>query len=210
MKIPFEAVVQLLHGNGSATLATQSLALPGYPFASALSFVPDENQCPIFLISRLAEHTRNLSQDPRVSLGIHAQATEAVETCPRMTLIGDVEACEASHALQQRYLRYHPSAERYLSLGDFGFYRLTPRRIRLIAGFGQMGWIEQEQWHQARVLPLEVESELLGQLDPARQLIGIDCYGVDHIESGARKRICFPRAEAPEQLPDALRAQGLL
>jgi putative heme iron utilization protein len=204
MKIPLEAVMQLLHGNSQASLATMSLALPGYPFASALPFAVDETHCPLFQISRLAEHTRNLHANARASLLIQAIDHPQPEAGPRLTLIGEARPVEVSAALYQRFLRYQPGAERYRHLGDFEFFRFEPRRIRLIAGFGQMGWVEAQEWSEVSVLPLEVENSLLLETIAERGVIGIDCYGVDLDEQGVRRRIGFARAVSPQQLPAML------
>jgi hypothetical protein len=209
MKIPLEAVVQLLHESPQASLATLSQSLPGYPFASALPFAVDDTQAPVFLISRLAEHTRNLSGDARASLLIQTREHPQPEASPRLTLLGDATAFDPQPALIRRYLRYHPDAERYLNLGDFGFFRFVPRRMRLIAGFGQMGWVETEEWQQVLSLPLDMESELLKDCHPGNGLIGLDCYGMDKMMNGARERISFPRAVQPDQIRAMLVRLGL-
>lgn len=209
MKIPLEAVVQLLHENNQAALATLSRSSPGYPFASVLPFAPDPDQCPVFLMSRLAEHTRNLLADPHASLVIQAPGRDAPEASPRLTLQGEIRPIEATPALVARYLRYLPGAERYLELGDFGFYRMTPQRLRLVAGFGQVGWIERAQWQALATLPPEEESRLMALIDePA--VIGVDCYGIDRFEQGARRRIGYPRAVAPQDVPAMLETLGIL
>ena len=51
----------------TGTLCTLALEPEGYPYGSLVT-VAFENGDPIFLISRLAEHTKNLERDPRASL----------------------------------------------------------------------------------------------------------------------------------------------
>src|SRR5207244_11164142 len=51
----------------TGTLCTLAFEPEGYPYGSFVT-VAFENERPIFLISRLAEHTRNLERDPRASL----------------------------------------------------------------------------------------------------------------------------------------------
>ena len=67
MNIQLDTVIPLLHESAFGVLATHSTQLPGYPFASILPFVLDESHRPIFLISALAEHTKNLLADARAS-----------------------------------------------------------------------------------------------------------------------------------------------
>jgi heme iron utilization protein len=211
MKIPLEAVIQLLHDGNQGTLASHSQCLPGYPFASALPFAVDESHCPVFLISGLAEHTRNLRADGRASLLLQARDHAEAEASARLTLLGDVEPVDDDNPLlRQRYLRFQPSAERYLDLGDFAFYRLRPRRLRLVAGFGQMGWVGEEEWARVPVLPYEAETVLIEQMSARHAVIGIDCFGIDHLENGVRRRTCFPRAVEPAQVPSMLDTLGLL
>jgi putative heme iron utilization protein len=40
----------------------------GFPFGSVAPFMLDHAGCPVILISTLAEHTKNIDADPRVSL----------------------------------------------------------------------------------------------------------------------------------------------
>ncbi|MCP4423133.1 MAG: hypothetical protein GY803_01440 [Chloroflexi bacterium] len=39
------------------------------------------------------------------------------------------------------------AARQYINFPDFQFYRLRVEKARYIAGFGQMGWIAEEQYH---------------------------------------------------------------
>jgi hypothetical protein len=196
MKIAFDHVVHLLHAASSASLATHSLDLAGYPFATALPFMPDARHRPVFLASRLAEHAKNLAADSRASI-LFTNDVQPVAQAARLTLTGDAKPIAAEPALVQRYLRYQPDAETYLALGDFDFYRLEPQRARFIAGFGQMGWLDAEQWQSAPELSLAEEAQLLQQLaglQPAGvRLLGLDCLGMDLERKGRRERQRFPR-----------------
>src|SRR5687767_11201360 len=51
----------------TGTLCTLALEPQGYPYGSLVTVAFDKGN-PIFLISRLAEHTKNLERDPRASL----------------------------------------------------------------------------------------------------------------------------------------------
>lgn len=211
MKVSVDSAVHLIHEIGYGTLATHSVHLPGFPFATILPFVPDENHNPVFFISKLAEHTKNLLADKRASFLIARPDGENVQTGPRITLVGEVSQVEPSAAWTARFFRYHPDMQQLASFGDFAFYRLYPQRLRVIAGFGQAGWIEREDWHAVPSLALAQENALMANLEgcPGDRLLGLDCYGADIERAGKRVRIRFPEAPlAPEALPQA--AKNLL
>jgi hypothetical protein len=209
MKIASDQVIHLLHSAPSAALATQALDAPGYPFATALPFMPDAGHRPVFLASRLAEHAKNLAADARASMLI-TNEVQPVAQAARLTLIGDVQRIAAEPALVQRYLRYQPDAETYLALADFDFYLLAPKRARYIAGFGQMGWLDGMDWQAAPELPLAEEAALLHELaglqKPGVRLLGLDCFGMDLERRGQRERQRFARIlSMPEDIVESAR-----
>lgn len=189
-----ELLVELLHSRGDAAWATQAVAVPGYPLATAVSFATDEHHRPLLLISKLAEHTRNLAADPRASFMV-STVLEGGEIA-RISLVGEVVPIEAEPLLVARYLRFHPEGERFLALGDFRFHRFEPRRALAVGGFGQAGWIDGERLVAAPSLPLAVEAQLLGEaaalLPQGTALLGLDAYGADLAVAGARRRLRFP------------------
>jgi hypothetical protein len=195
----FHDISQILHAASSGALATQSRRMPGYPYASALPFALDEQHRPVFLISRLAEHTMNLLADSRASLLVCESNGGDVLANARLTLVGDATQFEPSRELVARYLRYHPDAGQYLALGDFACFRFTPKRTRFVAGFGRMGWVEESEWADAAVLPLSDEAALITGLAAVHasdvRLLGIDCYGFDVEYDQVRERRQF--ADAP-------------
>jgi putative heme iron utilization protein len=195
----FHDISQVLHAAPSGALATQSRRMPGYPYASALPFALDEQHRPVFLISRLAEHTANLIADSRASLLVCESDGDDVLATARLTLVGDAAQFEPSGELVARYLRYHPDAGQYLALGDFAFFRFTPKRARFVAGFGRMGWVDEGEWADAAILPLADEAALITELAGVQasgvRLLGIDPYGFDVMRDRVRERRRF--ADAP-------------
>lgn len=208
MRVPVDAAVHLIHEAGYGTLATHSIHLPGFPFATILPFVPDENHNPVFFISKLAEHTKNLLADRRASFLISRPDGEDVQAGPRITLVGEVSQIDPSSGFAARFYRYHPGMQQLASFGDFAFYGLQPLRLRLIAGFGMAGWIEREAWRAVPSFALARENELMADLENRAEdrLLGLDCYGADIERVGKRARIRFPGGPlAPEALPQAAR-----
>jgi len=210
MKPDIASVLHLLHESAFGTLATHSVQLPGYPYASALPFAPDDMHCPVFLLSRLAEHTANLQADARTSFMVYRRKESSVLAGERLTLLGKTERIEGSPELAARYLRYQPEAEQYLALGDFAFFRFRPERARHIGGFARMGWLEAADWTGLAHLSSQEEAAVLKELDkqpaPDAVLLGVDCYGVDLERGGKRGRLTF--TDAPIE-SDAVAAAAL-
>lgn len=197
MKIPPDAALTLLHEATHGTLATHARQMPGYPYATVLPYALDEAHRPVLCVSALAEHTRNLEQDARVSLSVQQPRAADVQDAPRLTMVADAQRFEPDTALLARYLRYQPSAESHLTL-DFMFFRLQPRRVRFIGSIGRMGWLEDSDWSALPQLPTEDETRFLQEastrLAPHIRLLGADCFGIDYEMRGERHRQRFPDA----------------
>lgn len=202
MKLPLEPVLHLLHAAPLATLATHSVQMPGYPYATAVPNVLDQHHRPLLLVSALAEHTKNLLADPRISLALIDADAGEVPAAARLSLTGDAEAFTPDAHLMARYLRFEPAAEDYLQL-DFIFFRIVPKRLRYIAGVGRMGWIEAPAWAELDGLDPVAESELLARaaahLPAGISLLGIDRYGVDYRRGPRRERLDFAAAPLTDE-----------
>ena len=110
---------------------------------------------PLFLLSRLAEHTRNLIHREDASLLItepfdRKPSAEAL-TLARATILGPCRAVIDTERSEVRtmFLSAHPDASRYVDFADFAFYRLEPVALRYVGGFGQMSWVLAEQYAAA-------------------------------------------------------------
>lgn len=208
MKPRADDAIQLLHAAGHGVLATQAAGLSGHPYASILPFALDAHARPVFLVSRLAEHTQNLEQEPRASFLVWEPGLDNVLAGTRVTCLGRAAPFEAEPALIERYLRYQPDAAQYLGLGDFGFWRLVPERLRIIAGFGRMGWIEGGAYAKAAELPLADEAALIDHLQvrlpPSLELLGLDALGADLRQAGRRIRLRYVQPViAPDEVERA-------
>ncbi|MBN3854281.1 pyridoxamine 5'-phosphate oxidase [Paraburkholderia sp. Ac-20340] len=211
MKIPAHAPLHLLHQVGAGTLATHARDPHGFPYPTLLPFATDAQHRPVILVSRLAEHTRNLQGDPRAGFLVAQTQGDDVLNAPRMTLLGLFEPThdDAGSPLARRYLRYHPDAARYLALGDFTFWTLHIERLRYIGGFGAMGWLDGADLDTLEPLAAEEEEALirLAEVRPAPRdrfaLLGVDRYGADLLIDGQRTREVF---ETPQRDAASLHA----
>ena len=136
---------QLLNHQSFGVLSTHSADVEGYPFGSITPYVIDYEGEPAILISDIAQHTRNIKLNNKVSLTVFDPQADDPQAGSRLTWIGDAESIDPSETdIRVRYLRYFPSAESYFETHDFAFYRIRLRRARFIGGFGQIFWIEPD------------------------------------------------------------------
>lgn len=203
---------EFLRAGRYGVLATQSRSLPGYPFGSITPYVLSAAGEPVIYISTLAEHTRNIGADPKVSLTVFDPADAAdPQAGARLTLLG--EACalatDAATAIAERYYRFFPPARAYAGTHDFSFYTLRPVRLRYIGGFGKIGWIEPQEIDLTNPLA-DAEAGIVAHMNTdhadavraycrhffgreAQQatLVGADADGVDLLADGAPLRLPF-------------------
>ncbi|MAR89951.1 MAG: heme iron utilization protein [Pseudomonadales bacterium] len=134
---------QALQSCFSGVLSTLSQKFSGYPFGSVVPFCLDLSGRPLILISRLAQHTRNIAAHPQLSLTLLASdpAQGDVQQNERLTLLADAEPVADSEAAATIYYRCFPQASGYQKQLDFEFYCLYPVQLRYIQGFGQARWL---------------------------------------------------------------------
>ena len=206
------AVRDLVRGLDRAALAT---ALPGqsgaWPYASLVLVAADHDLSPILLLSDLAEHTKAIAADGRVSLLFDGtQGLEQPLTGPRVTLVGRAERT-ADERLGRRFLARHPDAAMYAGFKDFSLYRVVVERAHLVAGFGKIRWLSTAEL--AVPVPAGLaESEdgivrhmnedhadavqlyagkLLGLAGSDWRMTGIDAEGIDLRQAGHVARLAF-------------------
>src|SRR5688572_4885783 len=108
----------------TGTLCTLAMEPAGYPYGSFVT-VAFENGDPIFLISALAEHTKNLQQDPRASLLVAESGSADPLANGRVTMLGRCTRVEAdAGSARAAFLATHPNATYYADFRDFGFWKL--------------------------------------------------------------------------------------
>jgi len=135
------AARRLIRGREHAALAT---SLGGRPYVSLVATACDLDATPLLLLSDLAQHTRNLLAEPRVSLLFDATAGYADPLAgPRLTLLGRTERCDDPR-LAARFAARHPGSATYAGFADFHLYRVVIERGHFVAGFGRIAWIEGE------------------------------------------------------------------
>lgn len=113
-----------------------NLAMVAYAFAQDFSAF-------YIHISKLGKHTKDMENDPRVSLLI----TEAddrradPQTLARVSMRGAAKMLPRTDPgyaqIKKVYLERFPEAEQLFSLGDFNIWKITPEGGRFVAGFAR-------------------------------------------------------------------------
>jgi putative heme iron utilization protein len=166
----------LLRRSRQGALATL-MAGSGAPYCSLVNLASHPDGSPILLISRLALHTKNLLADPRVSLMLDERREGDPLEGARIMVGGTAEqAAEGELALlRRRYLNVHPSAEMFVDFKDFGFFRIRPMGVHLVAGFG-------------RIVDLATD-RILTDLGGAGHLLEAEQDAVDHMNADHREAL---------------------
>lgn len=213
---------RLLRTQQHGMLSTLSKKLGGYPFGSITPFVLDPRARPVILISTLAEHTKNIEADARVSLLAHAGNSD-LQASARVTVVGNCARIDDAAAIKTRYLRYFPAAADYFDTHDFFFYRIEPTHIRFIGGFGAIHWVDVSQFAVPDHPLATQEDAIIAHMNADHQhnlmaycrhfhgaqpvsvrMLGIDTDGFDVRADTQRLRIDF--SEPVRDAQDARRA----
>ncbi|MBI3514368.1 MAG: DUF2470 domain-containing protein [Proteobacteria bacterium] len=217
----------LIRAADRAVLAS-SLARPGlagWPYGSLVLVATDHDLSPLLLISDLADHTRNIAQEPRVSLLFDGTAGVADPlTAARLSVLGTCARDNAPGA-RARFLARHPSAEAYAGFGDFHLYRVTLEAAHLVAGFGRIHWLSAADvapsappaalvvaepdivahMNQDHADALDAYAHgLLGRTGTGWRMTGIDAEGCDLRRAGEVARVAFAQ---PISDPEGARAE---
>ena len=200
----------------TASLATVMAGNAGHqPYASLVLVAFDHDAAPLLLISRLAEHTKNILGNERVSLLCDGTAGLAEPlTGPRVSLLGTAEKTDDPRH-RARFLARHPSAEIYAGFGDFAFYKLDVERAHIVAGFGKIHWLDDYLYAGETAALIDAEagiiedmntdhidavqlyaSKLLGRGGDGWRLCAIDAEGCDLIRENDLARLNFGKAIA--------------
>jgi putative heme iron utilization protein len=200
---------RLMRRCGHGALATLS---DGRPYASLVATACDIDAAPLLLLSDLAQHTKNLVADPRISLLFQDAASDPdLLAGSRLSLLGYAERCDEPRAAA-RFAARHPASAGYAGFADFHLYRVAVERGHLVAGFGRISWIEADELrfsadasalagaaaeivthmndHHADAVALYVE-RLLGRQPGGWRMTAIDPEGLDLRREAETARLDF-------------------
>ena len=132
-----------------AALATLG---PNGPLASMVAYSTNRDVSRVVLfLSSLSEHTRNLVNEPRVSLVI-SESDPGIgdpQTLARVSLRGTAEAVERTSPEFEDFWRSYidrlPEAAARIVLGDFSLFRVVVDDAHYVGGFAQASTIPVER-----------------------------------------------------------------
>ena len=212
----------------TGTLCTLALEPQGYPYGSFVT-VAFDNGNPIFLISGLAEHTKNLERDPRASLLVAERGSADPLANGRVTMIGPCTRVEwDGGGARAAFFAAHPNSAYYADFRDFAFWKLHVEYVRYIGGYGRMSWISQADWQAAEPDPLGASAAgIIAHMNAdhtdamvlycrafskatdvtSARMTGVDRYGFDMSATTTEQprpvRLAFPK---PVSTPEEARA----
>jgi putative heme iron utilization protein len=187
-------------------LSTISVDVAGYPFGSVTPYCLDRMCRPVVYISPIAQHTKNIVADSRVSLTvIERGASSDVQSQGRLTYIANASQVVGDRDVAERYFRYFPSARQYDRTHAFEFFRLEPVRIRFIGGFGQIFWVDPQSFAKSNPFSASEETRIVQHMNQDHaemlrclvgaesvEMAGLDSEGFDVLKDDAKVRIPFP------------------
>jgi putative heme iron utilization protein len=215
-------VKRLMRLARTGSLATLE-ATGGGPLTTLVGVASDFDGAPLFLMSTLSRHTRNLARDPRASILLTGRPERGDPlNHPRVTLSGWIEQTAAPRA-KVRYLQRNPKAGLYAGFADFALYQLRIDHVHFNGGFGRaapltvaevlavregeaaLAEAEERLLAEANALGAPLLARLAGHnaLRPAWRAIGLDPEGLDLAAGGRAARAQFA---APAHDPEAWRA----
>lgn len=213
---PVQTAKSLIRSGKQGALATLAPGT-GDPYCSLVNVATAADGSPVLLISGLALHTKNVLADPRVSLMIDERRAGDPLEGARVMIAGRAEKVvddATLDSIRRRYLQRHPGAEQFVGFPDFAFFRIAIRDVHLVAGFGRIVTLESakvltEVSDADEVLAGEASAvahmnedhmeanalyatKLLGGVDGAWRITGLDPDGADLALGDATLRLPFP------------------
>lgn len=142
-------VAHLIRGERIAALGT---LLSGAPLVSMVPFSASADFSGFDIhVSRLAQHTQCLLDEPRVGLLIAEpdRPTRNPQTLSRLSLQGRAHSLPREsaefEAAREAYLAKFPQSALNFQLGDFLLFRIRPISARVVLGFGKIFDLSPEQ-----------------------------------------------------------------
>ncbi|XP_024541258.1 uncharacterized protein LOC9663243 isoform X2 [Selaginella moellendorffii] len=208
----------------------------GYPFGTLVDFAADAHGHPVFSLSPLEIHTRNLLVDPRCTLVVQVPGFSGLGNA-RATLFGDVYPLpsEKQEWAHKQYTKKHQQGASH-QWGNFYYYQMERiSDILFVGGFGTVAWVGVDEYEsvQPDVIAADGDEDTLKALNaifsrPLKEMlaaetqtevdeaavISIDSRGIDiRVRQGSKfnvQRLPFDGGHPVETLDEAKAALSKL
>ena len=140
---------ELFRSSNEAILSTVSKKFDGFPFGSYVTYVSGRNRDIYLYASDIAEHTKNLKNNPKACITVSRRKDEEdKQNSARLTIMGKlIEITEEKlEDCMSRFQKFLPESKKYSQMHDFKFYELKTENIRWIGGFGEIAWLKRDDW----------------------------------------------------------------
>lgn len=134
------------------------------PYTTFVTIAFDYDVCPIFILSDLSEHTKNLKKNNYVSLLIYEEQKfleffaeyvnetqvdalggyEDPMSRPRLTIVGKLVKYDSLVA-KKRFLLRHPASNLYANFADMNLYKLEIINAHITAGFARVKMFDRKE-----------------------------------------------------------------
>mmetsp|Transcript_42515 Transcript_42515/g.129015 ORF Transcript_42515/g.129015 Transcript_42515/m.129015 type:complete len:363 (-) Transcript_42515:485-1573(-) len=144
----------------SGTLCTVSSSdgIEGAPFGSFVDYVLDDEGLPVLLMNEMSMHTMNIRDNNMVTLFAQIGGSSGSENkgqdVSRCSITGSIERIDDKASdmdlIRMRYSIAHSYADQVIDSPKFAFYRVQPKKIYFVGGFGVLAkWVPVEEYKAA-------------------------------------------------------------
>jgi len=158
----------LFQSRCDGVLSTHSTDLAGYPFGSITPYCISPDGQPVILISTIAQHTKNIAADNKVSLIAYDPQADDTQAAGRVTYLANAIKTQ-DELMAERYYRFYPNSRNFHQTHDFSFYTLELVRVRYIGGFGEIYWVEKEDFLKQNPFSFEEETGMVDHMNEDHQ-----------------------------------------
>ncbi len=160
-------VRKFLKEQRNGILSTVSKEVEDFPYGSVCPYMMDHQGRPVFLISTIAEHTKNIAANDKACLTVMDERTNPRLEGARVSYMGRAQRVgpQEEDILSNRYLRFFPEAQAYFKAHGFHYYRIEPKRIRYIEGFGKIYWVEAKELLLSSMTLIDDENGIIAHVN---------------------------------------------
>ncbi len=146
-KSVFNEVNNIINNSMHGVLST--INSDNYPFGSVIPYVLDRSGQIIILISHIAEHAKNISNNNHVSVTIIENTDkDDIQKKGRVTFIGNADKIDDTEDVNRMYTEIFPKGKMYFEKLNFHYYRIELYKMRYIGGFGKAYWINRDEFKE--------------------------------------------------------------